>query len=169
MPVVISAAELNQQNEIFWRRETELMQCRLQKPVIAALAFDFINSEGERLIPMRYRMGLEFALQEAEKIVQHLAAPGPNEAARRAGSARKGDPLTRLIRDMVQRQPDLSESQLCTALEAQAGHPDGIIIDIGEDRVWFKTGKNTTKEASISSLKDRLSRAKKDFLRAKSR
>jgi hypothetical protein len=130
---------------------------------------DFIKSEGDRLVPVRYRMCLEFALQEAEKIVNRLAIPGPNEAARKAGSVRKGDPLTKLIREMVWRHPDLSESQLRTALEARSRKHDGIIIDMGEGKIWFKTGKNKTKDVSISSLKDRLSRAKKDFLGAKSR
>jgi hypothetical protein len=158
MPVVITAEEMNRRNKVFWARENSLMQERLGRPELLALALKYMADEASRLIPMKHRMGLEQSLQLAEESSDILLKSVHVAAARRAGSAPKADALQMFIKQLVLQRPSLSLSELTKVLEAQQGL--GFIEDFDKDEISFVGGRKGSKSASRSGLKDRLSRAK---------
>ncbi len=75
------------------------------------------------------------------------------------GKAAKPDALQRLIIDLVRARPKITERELQRELEA-AHDRRQVVDDIADGKIFFpKTG--ALKEAPISGLKDRLSRAKR--------
>lgn len=121
------------------------------------------NSERHILLKMVY---------EGHSILDEVEAANKKryaiERASHAGSAKKSDALQCLIESMVSRNPSMSAKELYSALWSQ-DHREfygGIILSINDLTIEFKNGKNQrsemlVKSASVSGLKDRLSRAKK--------
>jgi hypothetical protein len=69
------------------------------------------------------------------------------------------DPLSDLIKKIVDKKPDITAKSLPDELEKYKGH--GVIDDIDETEISYYV-KGKEKESPISGLKDRLSRAKKN-------
>lgn len=148
-------AEINQANAEFWREQQELLTTRMGDEPTRESAFKALEAEQLRGVPLKSRMTLELALQEAELTGQNfLSAQG-----RKGGAASKTDALQRLIEETVKRQPNISVEELKTKLHALQGI--SAIEDIADGVIGFADRRGHSKEAPWSGLKDRLSRAKK--------
>ena len=88
--------------------------------------------------------------------------------SRKGGRAHKCDALQDLIREIVLGQPHITAGQLLRVLRGSPGA--GVVVSIDEESdvlagearmIHFVDDNGTSKTASISGLKDRLSRAKK--------
>jgi hypothetical protein len=78
------------------------------------------------------------------------------------GSApRTPDPLAQFIRNALKSNPELSQNDLLHAL--RKAHKEGAGVEVDGDRIGFLTARGKPKDVSISVLKDRLSRAKKQM------
>ena len=159
MPVVITPEEMNRRNQVFWAQQGRLMRERLARPELLALALKYLADEANRLVPVKYRMGFEQALQFAEESSDILLKSVQVAAARKAGSAPKADALQVFIKQLVSRQPSMSLTELVKMLEEQQGL--GFIEDIDKHELSFIGGRKGSKTVPISGLKDRLSRAKR--------
>jgi hypothetical protein len=79
--------------------------------------------------------------------------------SRKGGQAKKSDTLQTLIEQIVQSNLALSLPELIAKLSEHKGIEP--IQDFAEGTIFFTTDDGRTKEAKVSGLKDRLSRAKK--------
>jgi hypothetical protein len=147
-------AGINRANADFWRRQRQRSHEQLTNDVIRRTAFDTLQGELLRQVPLFHRLSLEQALENAERGGQSILAA----QARKGGSASKTDALQQLIDKIVARHPDVSLAGLIAQL--RACRTIDTIDDIDEDTIWFANNGHS-KQASLSGLKDRLSRAKK--------
>jgi hypothetical protein len=149
----------------------------MSDPAIYASAFSSMDSEIGRGTPVKNRMTLELALARAEedKIRFHQAEP-EREAADRAalsafsqkgGKAPRENALHDLIQELALKFPKITVRQLLGQLELQVGQ--GTIVSIesksqvleGDVRkIHYVNEDGKPKTASVTGLKDRLSRAK---------
>jgi hypothetical protein len=131
------------------------MKDRLSNDAIAEVAVQIINSESKNNLPTYFRKSYEIALEEAENsqnvLKKHFATKG--------GKAAKEDALQKYIIKCVRLNSKITESQLLNMLMNQKGH--GLIDDIDDDVISFSNPNGTIKDAPVTGLKDRLSRAKK--------
>jgi hypothetical protein len=84
------------------------------------------------------------------------------EQRRRASRPRKRDPLQALIEGIVATRPKISEKELLRLLRSNISR--GVIEYIDDTNIVLEEGPPFT--VKISSLKDRLTRAKKKFAKA---
>jgi hypothetical protein len=114
--------------------------------------------------PVKNRMTLDGALaaeeQTALKSADHLEARVVSRRARRAGSVEKVDALQSFINSVVEKRPKIIVPELVDKIRAEAGS-GGAIVDLDERYIWFVGAHDQSRSATISGLKDRLSRAKK--------
>lgn len=118
-------------------------------------ALRMVLSELRRGVNVRSQLSLYEALEEAHL----MGVDSHTEQARKGGRAKKTDALSQLIQSIVERNPRITVAQLAEQLKAQQGL--GIIADIDGTTITFDRANGSLKEASVSGLKDRLSRAKK--------
>ena len=161
----LTPALMNQRCADFWQREAELMSQRTSNPAICRIASRIYDSHVSNL-PFELQLTYELILAEAE----HLRSIVMEEQARRGGRARKPDALQLLIDEIVRENPELNQNQLFYRLRREEGQ--GVIVRIDrpeemlagdEPCIHFQTEEGVEKTASLSGLKDRLSRAKKRF------
>jgi hypothetical protein len=166
--------EINELNRQFWSKQTDLMDQMMADPEILKIAMKDIESESLRQVPVYNRKSFARALETAAKtkadILKTAAESFQSGFSKRGGTAPKADALQRLIVEIVQRKPNITEPELLGELENKK--LQGIITDIDHDLnlVEFRNNNDgQLKKAPISGLKDRLSRAKKKLCKKDSR
>lgn len=89
------------------------------------------------------------------------------ELASHAGKARRSDSLSRLIFEIIRNKPDISQKELMGELQIHPLATEMLLELDEEDGCIFyeeKLGRYThTRKCSVSALKDRLYRAKKEY------
>jgi hypothetical protein len=156
MAINPAIAELNQKNKEFWRDQQIEMVRRMADDTIREWAFEVMQGELLRL-PGKYQTPIELALADSERAKCLFL----RQQARAGGKARKTDSLNELIGEIVQLRPAITALELLESLRSRQG--EGTIQDIEENTIWFTTRDGRSKPASISGLKDRLSRVKRDL------
>ena len=165
--------EINELNRQFWSKQTDLMDQRMADPEILKIAMKDIESESLRQVPLYNQKSFARALETAAKtkadILKTAAKSFQSDFSKRGGTAPKADALQRLIMEIVQRKPNITEPELLGELENRKS--GSIISDIDNDDgfIEFQNGDQQFKRARISGLKDRLSRAKKKLCKKDSR
>jgi hypothetical protein len=152
-PMTLKA--INQRNCEFWESEKGLMKSRMADDAVREIAWEALAAEATKGLPVYYQKSLYEALADAESAKRRFIA----DRASKAGSARKGDTLQTLIEEFVRDHPTIRELELQGKLIAHEGVDP--IQEIDEGIVFFTDRRGITKEANLSGLKDRLSRAKK--------
>ena len=150
-------AALNRRNKDFWQDEKCQMDRRMADDAVRECALEVIYGELCRRLPTHYQSSIESALADAERAKHRFLS----QQARMGGKAGKADRLNELIREIVQRRPTVTAPELLELLHGRKGA--GTIEDIDEEAIWFTTRDGGSKRATISGLKDRLSRAKRDL------
>lgn len=151
----ITVEDLNQQYALFWADQAELLKQRMANDTVRAVALGMIRDQELVGMPLQQRLTLEKALESAEKIGERFSAAW----SRKGGKAKKSDPLQLLIEQVVQKRPSITVRQL----ERKLRNHQGIdpIVDIDNKLITFVATNGNLKEAKMSGLKHRLSRAKK--------
>ena len=177
----ISPRQLNELNRQFWAQQSELTERRCSDPILYAIATASMDSEVIIGVPLKLRKTLDLALAEAadEKIrlpsdSQFIGPRASKEDSlrdfcRKGGKALKGDTLSRLIEDLVRRDPTINKKALLIELQRQTNLDDSIVISIDEEadvlagdvrKIAFEDRNENQKSAPISGLKNRLARAR---------
>jgi len=160
----ITPSDLNRINAEFWEVESKKMEERMKDPVLREAAFARLRSERLRGVPVKSQMTLEAAFaaeeQAALKSAVHVEARVVSNLARRAGSAEKVDALQSFINSVVEKRPKITGPELFEKIRAEVGS-GGPIVDLDKTRIWFVGAHDQSRSATISGLKDRLSRAKR--------
>jgi len=153
----MSAKSLKEINDLscrFWNRERALLGRRMADKPIRETAFATICTEIIKAVPIFYRTSLNQALNDAELAKSRFLS----EQARKGGNAKKTDKLQLLIEQIVAQRRPITVRQLENELRARQSI--GAIEEIDEMRIWFTNHNGQSKTATLSGLKDRLSRAR---------
>ena len=155
MPAITTLAELNRRNREFWGAQQLLLERRMVDTAIREIAFEIMRDEIKRAVPIKSQKSIYAALEYAENTKQRFFS----DRGRQGGLAKKTDALQELIEEFVECNPALTARQLEDKLR---GHEDiDPIQDIAEGVIYFTNHDGSTKTATLSGLKDRLSRAKR--------
>jgi hypothetical protein len=141
--------------EAFWRTESALMEQRLADPALRQAAFEELNEETSRL-PGYYQRSLEKLLKDASK--KRTLFMGFNG---QKGGKQK-DTLQALIGRIVEKEAQIDRSRLLYRLKAEKGF--GVIEDITDERISFAKANGDLADVKISTVKHRVSRAKKEIV-----
>ena len=171
---MMSLAEISRRNVVYWAEQSRLRDIRLSDPALAAAALEMLRDEERRDVPIRSRLILEACLErtdaQRQQSVDHARPEIESEATRKAISAngRKGgsapktrDPLQSLIHQVVRENPRVTEGELKRKLEFLSG--PGSLFDTDDDTIHYELPGGRSKRVRLSTLKDRLSRAKKAY------
>lgn len=150
----VTLEEVNECNRRFWDDQNLLLRQRMASGAALDAALDVLRAEQIGGVPIRLQTSLYKALEDAERTGKRFLT----EHASKGGRAKKLDALQILIERIVVREPSISVRQLEQQLEAYQGID--VIDDIEDGSIWFTNG-DSLKEAKLSGLKDRLSRAKR--------
>jgi hypothetical protein len=127
-------------------------------------AFARLRSERMRGVTVKEQITLDGALaaeeQTALKSADHIEARVVSRRARRAGSVAKVDGLQGFINSIVEKRPKITVPELLDKIRAEVGS-GGPIVDLDKTSIWFVGAHDQSRSATISGLKDRLSRAKR--------
>jgi hypothetical protein len=155
--VKMTPKEINQWNEEFWVGQQALLEKRMADPGLRETALEAMAAESTKGVPLYYQKSIYEALADAERVRQRFIS----QHARKGGHAKKTDVLQTVIEQIVQRNLAISLPELIAKLREQQGFEP--IQDFTNGTIWFTNHHDRTKEAKLSGLKDRLSRAKKKF------
>jgi hypothetical protein len=163
----MTSALINRRNEDFWAVQRQKFAAQLADERLRNIAFEELQSERVRTVPIRLQRTLEGALEWAAKLSapfnpQRLKQEALIEQARKGGRAGKADALQRIILGVVRRNPRITEIELRVKLTRE-NYPE-IIEDVDQEGISFKRRSDSMeplKNATLRGLKDRLSRAKK--------
>jgi hypothetical protein len=161
---MISISELNELNDRFWKEQNVLRDERIADEVIRETSFSRLSSEQERGLPTYYQTPIEKLLADAEGDKQRFKQRFLYDQARKGGQAKKTDALQQEIVKLVRRDPAITEARLKDMLTSDRFSQ--LIVEFDEETISFQPGDSKhgrLKEARISGLKDRLSRAKKSL------
>ena len=150
----VTLEEINECHRRFWDNQNLLLRQRMASSPTLNAALDLLRAEQIEEVPIRHQTSLYKALEDAERTGKRFLM----EHASKGGKAKKPDALQLLIEKIVVREPSISVRQLESQLEAYQGID--IIDDIDDGSIWFTNG-DSLREAKLSGLKDRLSRAKR--------
>jgi hypothetical protein len=126
--------------------------------VVHELVFAMMQAEQARL-PFDHQSSLHVLAETAEPLKTIVL----EQQGRKGGRSQKTDVLQRIIIEIVRKRPRITAAQLQHILTRE--YYPHVIEDVDEESIHFtqpdgtKAGKS--KEAPISGLKDRLSRAKR--------
>jgi len=161
---VVTPAELNKINAVFWEAESTKFQERMKNPVLREGAWARVKSELRRLVTTRSLISFEEAIAQEEqtthKVESQIRQRVVSDFGRRGGSVEKVDALQSLILSVVKKRPSIGVSELLDRIRDAAG-PGEPIGDVEKDSISFVGAKDRLREAPIAGLKDRLWRAKK--------
>jgi hypothetical protein len=155
MPATVTPADINGENREFWDAQQLLLERRMADTTLREAAFEVMRDEIKRGMPIKYQKSIYAALEDAEKAKRRFSS----ERGRQGGLAKKTDALQELIEQFVQDEPSLTEFQLRAKLQQCERIPP--IEDICDGVVHFTNQDGRSRGCRLSSLKDRLSRAKK--------
>jgi hypothetical protein len=150
-----SPAIINEKNREFWTTESAMMEQRLADRALCQAAFDDLKEEATRL-PGYYQGSLEALLEDASK--KRALFMGFNG---RKGGKQKGT-LQALIGRIVEKEPQIDRNRLLYRLRAEKGF--GVIEDMTDERISYESASGDLVDAKTSTLKHRLSRAKKEIV-----
>ncbi|HET9282336.1 MAG TPA: hypothetical protein VFR24_10280 [Candidatus Angelobacter sp.] len=166
--------EVNEWNRQFWSDLSDSIERWMADPEVLKLAMEDIESESVRRVPLYNQKSFAQALERAANtktgILKGAAKSFQIDFSKKGGSAPKPSALQKLILEIVQRKQSITEPELLRELETRK--LQGIITDIdyGLNLIEFQNNNDQQlKRASISGLKDRLSRAKKKLAQKESR
>jgi hypothetical protein len=152
-------SEFNAKNRLFWEEQNALRDRRIADEAIRETAFSRLASEQVRGLPVYYQTPIEKLLADAEGDKQRFLY----DQAHKGGQAKKSDPLQQAIESLVRRDPHITSAKV-RAMLTRERYPE-LIEDVDEEEisfVWFdRSGRRRSKQAAISGLKHRLSRAKR--------
>jgi hypothetical protein len=155
---------MNDRNRDFWRDESAAAERRAMDSPLLETAEEILRSEIVRAIPVRSQRTPEDALMAASaarsRLQPGLAHEGIVALARKGGLADKTDALQRVIEELVAENPSVSATIVLSRLRSMQS-PSGPIEEVTDAAISFTLANGRSREASISGLKDRLSRAKK--------
>ena len=153
--IYLNASKAAEDVEIFWRKQSALTQQRLSDPALYQAAFDEIRRQSIR-VPVSYQKSLEMLLEEAhEARTLFMSFIG-----RKGGKCK--DRLQILIVEIVDKDPAIDCRRLLHRLRAQRTF--GVISDVTDDVISFEDTRGDIVDVKITTLKHRLSRAKKEIV-----
>jgi hypothetical protein len=152
----MTPAEINQRNKDFWAVQIALAEERMADEVLRTFAFREMESEAQRGTPLYCRKTPEQALADAAALKSSLNT----QKARQAAKARRIDALQELIEGEVQLNPRITWKQLLRQLP-EAAERAGVSPSVAGNKIEF-VHRGQCREAPISGLKDRLSRARRN-------
>ena len=152
--ITLKQAALNE----FWARESELARERASDPATCRLAlreFNQMVSEGNFKIA-----SFEICLRKGEENKKIVV----EEISRKVGRTPRQDALNGLIRSMLLKTPEITESEVLHRLGGEEGA--GVVTRIdnpsecpaGEAYIHYFNDEGSEKLASVRSMKDRLSK-----------
>jgi hypothetical protein len=149
---------INEQNRAFYHTQSEKLLAQLN-PTTIQIALHQRKSEASRGISINF-WSFDRAIDDASRASTVVKL----EQAQKAGESKKTDSLQKLILDIVRAHPQVTVSQLRARLESNKGK--GIIDDMGSlgdsnPLISFEGLRGRVKDAPLSGLKDRLTRARK--------
>jgi hypothetical protein len=151
---MITPKELNEINHRFWADQRALLERRMVDHVLRQTAFELMDGELRRQVPVKSQLSMYQAFADADKMRrQFLAAQG-----RAGGKAPKSDALQLLIERIVERRPSITCQELERQLEVRSGIDP--IVEFDGAIICFTKRDGGLKEAPLTGLKDRLSRAR---------
>jgi hypothetical protein len=150
-----TAAKTVEDPEVFWQTESVRMEQRLADPALRQAVFDDLKEETSRL-PGYYQRSLEKLLEDAS--IKRALFMGFNG---RKGGKQK-DTLRALTGRIVEKEPEIDRSRLLYRRKAEKGFC--VIEDITDERISFVKANGDLVDVKISTLKHRLSRAKKEIV-----
>jgi hypothetical protein len=148
---------MNIRNADFWRSENQLVEKRVNDDILHNFALETLASEELRGLPIRLRTDLPEALQRGALLQQRLQT----RQAHLAAKAKRPDALQGLIAEILKQKPRITWKELLRELKEDSG-PAGVVISVGNTKIEFMD-RGRVEEASISGLKDRLSRARRSL------
>jgi hypothetical protein len=151
----MSTDTVNQENAKFWKKEAALTEQRLADPALYQAAFDEMRRQSIR-VPVYYQKSLEGLLEEA----QETRALFMSFIGRKGGKCK--DRLQMLIVEIVDKDPGIDCRRLLRRLKAQRTF--GVISDVTDDVISFEDTRGDIVDVKITTLKHRLSRAKKEIV-----
>lgn len=160
--MLTSPAMINMRNRAFWEAESAQAERRMADPDVFHRATVDMHGEVARLLPVYYQKSFEEALQDAAALFEDpvLLKRTHRRLSRLGGSSKKTDALREVILEEVQKRPAITVTDLLKHLQSLQDLRQ-VVDDIDEEAISFTDRKGHTKNAPISGLKDRLSRAKK--------
>jgi hypothetical protein len=153
---MVTIEEINENNEKFWKEKTRETDERMKDKAVLEAALARLHTE--RFLPVKYQTDFGPTLEQAEQDQLRFA----RSFARHGGAAKKTDALQKFIEAAVQAKRATTVPELLDMLR-NAAQPGGPIEDIDEENVSFLGANGRLRDAPISGLKDRLSRAKKEL------
>jgi hypothetical protein len=159
----LTPQEVNRWNQEFWLVESQLRDRRMSDELLLNFAQEDMRSERAREVSIKSQKTFEQALSDAEKLRNTVRSA----FSRKGGSAPRCDALQSLIEEIVRENPKITQGQLLRELKGARGAgtvvPDEKVDRVPDAEKWihFVNEDRKPKEASVSGLKDRLSRAKR--------
>jgi hypothetical protein len=150
-----TAQKANESNRAFWQTQSALMQQRLSDSALYQVAFDEMRRQSVR-VPLYYQKPLEMLLEEAHE----TRALFMSFIGRKGGKCK--DRLQILIVEIVDKDPGIDCRRLLHRLKAQRTF--GVISDVTDDVISFEDTGGDIVDVKITTLKHRLSRAKKEIV-----
>ncbi len=156
--------QINERHREFWPEQSTLMDQRMSDETIFKLAAIDMGSETMRQVPLKSQKTIEQALADAEMAKNTFQSA----FSRKGGRSSKSDALQSVIQEIVQENPKITQGQLLRELTRK--QEAGVVVSIDEEpdvlagvgkMIHFVDEGETPKKASVSGLKDRLSRAKR--------
>lgn len=154
---MLTISELNSRHEQFWALQSKLTLERMSNEDLLGFAQKDMDSEIIRGVPVKHRKTFELTLDDAEQGIR-LAR---QRFSRLGGKAHKRDALQRLIAEKVQQNPKMHQQELFHSLRADIGKGTIVSMDLQSSTIQFWTETGKLKPVSLSGLKDRLSKARR--------
>lgn len=130
----------------FWKRQDGELTRRMSHPEIAGETFNLLLRQNWERKPFHKQTSIYELAELAEDRIAQERLSVMREAARRGGSARKSDPLTLEIEEIMADRPAINVEQLLVALEARKFL--GVIHDITETTIVFASSSGKTATAA---------------------
>jgi hypothetical protein len=158
----LTLAELNRKHEEFWSRQKKIDSDLMDIEGVPESAFELVMRDSRQKAFHRRREYSE-VLEDVAAVRPHLLKASRREMARQGGKAPKADALSKIIRAKVQRQPKISQQELIHFLRGSAQSALTVKWRPGEELFRWSEDDELWHKISLSALKSRLSRAKKEL------
>jgi hypothetical protein len=152
-------AGINAINQEFWRKRAENRDRQLRDEHLANEAYYDLKEQMRLQAHIRLQKSYEELLDGAEERRERALQWVRQEHGRQGGKARKPDTLQAVIQKIVERKPTIDCPTLLKLLQDKQGI--GVIEDVDGEDISFTDSNGRSKSTKITSLKDRLLRAKK--------